>query len=74
MFEDLMWLLSRKYSWEENETSKTMQRMSRSTMIRKLFKAQKEKQFRVEEWQHFLKSVRNDTQYKVQALSDRKTL
>ncbi len=43
-------------------------------MIRELFKAQKEKQFQVEEWQHFLKSVRNDTQYKVQALSDCKTL
>ncbi len=43
-------------------------------MIRKLFKAQEEKQFRIGEWQHFLKSVRNDAQYKVQALSDRKTL
>ncbi len=65
MFEDLMWLLSKKYSREENETLKTMQHISRLTMIRKLFKAQKEKQFQVEEWQHFLKSVRNDAQYKV---------
>ena len=65
MFVDLMWLLSKKYSREENETLKTMQHISRLTMIRKLFKAQKEKQFQVEEWQHFLKSVRNDAQYKV---------
>jgi len=43
-------------------------------MVRKLFKAQEEKQFRVEGWQHFLKSARNGAQYKVQALPGRKTL